>query len=80
VPESNMPSYPWLQRASVADVNVQARMRALRTLGVPYTEEDIAAAPEALQGKTEEDALVAYLQGLGVGSADAAAKAMAGEQ
>jgi len=80
VPESNMPSYPWLQRASVANVNVQARMRALRTLGVPYTEEDIAAAPEALLGKTEEDALVAYLQGLGVTSADAAVKAMAGEQ
>jgi len=79
VPESNMPSYPWLQHASVADVNVEARMRALRTLGVPYSEEDIASAPAALQGKTEEDALVAYLQGLGVGSADAAAKVMAGE-
>jgi len=79
VPESNMPSYPWLQRASVANMDVQARMRALRMLGVPYTDADIEAAPQALQGKTEEDALVAYLQGLGVASADAAAKVMAGE-
>ncbi|CAB3920003.1 hypothetical protein LMG26788_05301 [Achromobacter pulmonis] len=42
-------------------------MRALRALGVPYTDEEIAAAPKAIEGKTEEDALVAYLQGLGVG-------------
>jgi len=79
VPESNMPAYPWLQRTAVADVNVQARMRALRKLGVPYTDADIDAAPGALQGKTEEDALVAYLQELGVASLDAAAKVMAGE-
>lgn len=80
VPESNMPAYPWLQRNSVEGENVQDRMRVLRTLGVPYTEEQIAAAPEALVGKTEEDAVVAYLQGLGVGSAEAAAKIMAGEK
>jgi len=79
VPESNMPAYPWLQHESVAKVNVQARMRALRKLGVPYSDADIAAAPDALKGKTEEDALVAYLQGLGVGSTEAAAKVMAGE-
>jgi len=79
VPESNMPAYPWLQRASVAKENVQERMRALRKLGVPYTGADIAAAPETLAGKTEEDALIAYLQGLGVASLEAATKAMTGK-
>lgn len=77
VQESNMPSYPWLQHNSVANENVQARMRALKRLGVPYTEEQIAAAPEQLQGKTEEDAIVAYLQDLGVAGRAAAAKAVA---
>jgi cytochrome c oxidase cbb3-type subunit 2 len=77
VKESNMPAYPWLQHNSVEGTNVQDRMRALVRLGVPYTEEQIAAAPEALKGKTEEDALVAFLQGLGVGGRDAAARAVA---
>lgn len=72
-----MPSYPWLQHASVANENVQARMRVLRRLGVPYTDEQIEKAPEQLQGKTEEDALVAYLQDLGVAGRAAAAKAVA---
>jgi len=66
VPESNMPAYPWLAKNSVENWDVQARMKALRALGVPYTDEQIAAAPEALKGKTEEDAVIAYLQGLGV--------------
>ena len=66
VPESNMPAYPWLAGASVADVDVAARMRALRRIGVPYADAEIAAAPAALAGKTEMDALIAYLQGLGV--------------
>ncbi len=66
VPESNMPAYPWLERTGVDGVDVQARMRALRRVGVPYSDEQIAKAPEALQGKTELDALIAYLQGLGV--------------
>lgn len=66
VPESNMPAYPWLQHAALDDSDVQARMRALRRLGVPYTDQQIAGAPDELAGKTEEDALVAYLQGLGV--------------
>jgi cytochrome c oxidase cbb3-type subunit 2 len=66
VPESNMPAYSWLAAASVEKADVQARMRALRTLGVPYTEEQVAKAPEQLQGKTELDALIAYLQGLGI--------------
>ncbi|MEM5426854.1 cytochrome-c oxidase, cbb3-type subunit II [Cupriavidus oxalaticus] len=65
VPESVMPSYPWLEKAALPTNDIQARMRALVKLGVPYTEADIAKAPDALQGKTEEDALVAYLQGLG---------------
>ena len=66
VPESNMPAYPWLAASSVEGVDVQARMRALGKLGVPYTAEQIAKAPEELKGRTELDALIAYLQGLGV--------------
>jgi cytochrome c oxidase cbb3-type subunit 2 len=66
VPESNMPAYPWLAAASVEGADVQARMRALRRVGVPYTDEEIAKAPEALKGKTEMEAVIAYLQGLGV--------------
>ena len=66
VPESNMPSYSWLEKASVEGADVQARMRALTRVGVPYSETEIASAPAALKGKTEMDALIAYLQGLGV--------------
>jgi len=66
VPESNMPAYPWLAASSVENVDVKARMGALRKLGVPYTEEQIAKAPEQLKGRSELDALIAYLQGLGV--------------
>lgn len=65
VPESVMPSYPWLEKAGLPTNDIQARMRALIKLGVPYSEAEIAKAPDALKGKTEEDALVAYLQGLG---------------
>ncbi len=64
VPESNMPAFFWLDRPAQTD-NIQAKMRALRSVGVPYTEAEITAAPEAVKGKTELDALVAYLQGLG---------------
>ncbi|MBV2235211.1 MAG: cytochrome-c oxidase, cbb3-type subunit II [Sterolibacterium sp.] len=64
VPESNMPAYYWLDRPAKND-DIEARMRALRSLGVPYTDEDIAGAREASNGLTELDALVAYLQGLG---------------
>jgi cytochrome c oxidase cbb3-type subunit II len=67
VPESNMPNYPWLAQRTVEGMNVQERMLALRTLGVPYTDEQIEQAPQELVGKTEEDAIVAYLQSLGVG-------------
>jgi cytochrome c oxidase cbb3-type subunit 2 len=66
VPESNMPSYPWLASTGVERDDVAARMRALRRVGVPYSDAEIAAAPAALAGKTEMDALIAYLQGLGV--------------
>lgn len=65
VPESNMPSYPWLAKATVDGPEVSAHMRALRTVGVPYTDAEIAGAAAAVQGKTELDALISYLQGLG---------------
>jgi cytochrome c oxidase cbb3-type subunit II len=65
VPESNMPSYPWLARRQVNRDQTVRRMRALQRLGDPYTDEEIAQAPETLIGKTELDAVVAYLQGLG---------------
>jgi cytochrome c oxidase cbb3-type subunit 2 len=66
VPESNMPAYPWFARSSLDDVDVQGRMKALKAIGVPYTDEQIAKAREAIKGKTELDAVIAYLQGLGV--------------
>ncbi len=66
VPESNMPGYPWLAKAPASNVgDISANMRAMSRLGVPYTEEEIANGPKELEGKTEEDALIAYLQGLG---------------
>jgi cytochrome c oxidase cbb3-type subunit 2 len=65
VPESNMPAYPWLAKAPANAQDVAAKMRALRRVGVPYTDEQIAGAAKELAGKTELDALVAYLQGLG---------------
>ena len=65
VPASNMPAYPWLAERMVNGATVERRMRALKRLGHPYSEEDIAAAAAAVNGKTELDALVAYLQGLG---------------
>ena len=66
VPESNMPAYPWLAKTALATDDIQAKMRALSRVGVPYTEDQIAKAPDELKGKTEEDAVVAYLQGLGL--------------
>jgi cytochrome c oxidase cbb3-type subunit 2 len=77
VPESNMPGYPWLAQRPVKSNDIGDRMRALRTLGVPYTDAQIAGASQALQGKTEEDAVVAYLQGLGTGARKAAQAAQA---
>jgi len=66
VPESNMPGYPWLAESPVDGALVQKKMEVLRTLGDPYTDEEIAAAAEAVDGTTEMQALVAYLQGLGL--------------
>ena len=66
VPESNMPGYPWLAGAALVPEDIQPRMRALRRVGVPYTDDAIAKAPDELKGKTEEDALIAYLQDLGL--------------
>ncbi|WP_343584554.1 cytochrome-c oxidase, cbb3-type subunit II [Herbaspirillum sp.] len=66
VPESNMPAYPWLEQTRLDRYDIVSRMRALQRLGDPYTEEEIKQAPAALAGKTEQDALIAYLQELGV--------------
>ena len=65
VPESNMPGYPWLAATPADASSIQLKMRTLRKMGHPYTDEEIAGAREALGGKTEQDALIAYLQGLG---------------
>lgn len=66
VPESNMPGYPWLERTPVDGERTARHMAGLKTLGDPYTDEAIAAAPALLEGRTELDALIAYLQGLGI--------------
>jgi cytochrome c oxidase cbb3-type subunit 2 len=65
VPESIMPGYPWLAKNKLDPALIQTKMRTLRTLGHPYTDEDIANAPAELEGKTQMDAVIAYLQGLG---------------
>jgi cytochrome c oxidase cbb3-type subunit 2 len=65
VPESNMPGYPWMASVPANAADIEAKMRALRHVGVPYTEEEIKGARAELQGKSEMDALIAYLQGLG---------------
>ena len=72
VPESNMPGYPWLARAAANAEDIEAKMRALRVAGVPYGEAEIAGAKAALKDKTEMDALIAYLQGLGTAGRAAA--------
>ena len=66
VPESNMPAYSWLAKAPATGGDIKDRMRALRRVGVPYTDAEIAAADDEVNGKTEQDALVAYLQNLGL--------------
>jgi cytochrome c oxidase cbb3-type subunit 2 len=65
VPESNMPAYPWLARSAANAEDIEAKMRALRRVGVPYEDKEIAQAPADLKDKTEMDALIAYLQVLG---------------
>ncbi len=66
VPESNMPAYPWLEQTAIDPQGVAPHMTALRRVGVPYTDEQIAGAAEVVKGKTELDAVVAYLQGMGL--------------
>jgi cytochrome c oxidase cbb3-type subunit 2 len=73
VPESNMPAYPWLDRAAIDGDDLAERMRTLRVLGDPYSDADIAGAAKAVADKTELDALVAYLQGLGIANEPPAA-------
>jgi cytochrome c oxidase cbb3-type subunit 2 len=65
VPESNMPAYPWLAKATLDPADLAPKMRALRLVGVPYTDEEIAKAAEQVTGKTELEATIAYLQVLG---------------
>ena len=65
VPESNMPAYPWLEKTPANAASIQAHMNGLRTLGAPYSDEEIAKAPEEVKDKTELDAVIAYLQVLG---------------
>jgi cytochrome c oxidase cbb3-type subunit 2 len=77
VPESNMPSFPWLAQTPVDPVAVTRNMRSLQRLGDPYSDEEIEGAAAAVEGKTELDAVVAYLQGLGRHAPAAAAAAAA---
>jgi cytochrome c oxidase cbb3-type subunit 2 len=65
VPESNMPAYPWLEKTPANAASIQAHMNGLRTLGAPYSDEEIAKAPDEVKDKTELDAVIAYLQVLG---------------
>jgi cytochrome c oxidase cbb3-type subunit 2 len=66
VPESNMPAYPWLASTPANAADIEAKMRALRVLGVPYSDDEIAAARKEVASKTEMDALIGYLQNLGI--------------
>jgi len=65
VPESNMPAFPWLAERTLDETVTPVKLERLRAIGVPYTDEDVAGASAAVAGRTELDALVAYLQGLG---------------
>jgi cytochrome c oxidase cbb3-type subunit II len=68
VPESNMPGFPWLATSILDGKDTAAKMRALRSVGVPYTDADVAGAKDAVVGRSEQEALIAYLQGLGIAS------------
>ena len=65
VPESNMPSYPWLTTGTINGADLAPKMKALRTVGVPYTDDEIAKAADEVKGKTEMEAIIAYLQVMG---------------
>ncbi len=73
VPESNMPAYPWLEKATLNPADMAPKMKALRMVGVPYSDEEIAKAGDEVKGKTEMEAVIAYLQVLGTASAAPAA-------
>jgi cytochrome c oxidase cbb3-type subunit 2 len=73
VPESNMPAYPWLTKGNVDPADMAPKMKALRMVGVPYSDDEIAKAGEEVKGKSEMDAVIAYLQVLGTAAATAAA-------
>ena len=73
VPESNMPAYPWLNTAMVNPADMAGKMKSLRMVGVPYADDEIGKAAEDVQGKSEMDALIAYLQVMGTAGANAAA-------
>jgi cytochrome c oxidase cbb3-type subunit 2 len=66
VPESNMPAYPWLEKTVLDGADIEKKLKVMRMLGVPYTDKDIADARSEVTGKTEQDALIAYLQVLGI--------------
>ena len=66
VPESNMPAYAWLEKNPVDASSIKAHMEGLRTVGTPYTDEQIASAADDVKGKTEIEAVIAYLQVLGI--------------
>ena len=66
VPESNMPAFPWLARNRVDATEIVSHMKALQKVGTPYTDEDLAKAADELKNKSELDAVIAYLQGLGL--------------
>ena len=69
VPESNMPAYSWLNKSTLDPADMAPKMKALRVVGVPYSDDEIAKAGDDVKGKTEMDAVVAYLQVLGTASA-----------
>jgi cytochrome c oxidase cbb3-type subunit II len=73
VPESNMPAYSWLNTGMVNPADMAPKFKALRIVGVPYTDEDIAKAGDEVKGKSEMDAVIAYLQVMGTAGANAAA-------
>jgi cytochrome c oxidase cbb3-type subunit 2 len=75
VPESNMPAYPWLLKGNVDPADMAPKMKALRIVGVPYTDDEIAKAGDEVKGKSEMDAVIAYLQVMGTSAAAAAAAA-----
>jgi cytochrome c oxidase cbb3-type subunit 2 len=68
VPESNMPAYPWLSKSLIDETGTAAKMKALRRVGVPYGDAEIESAADEVRGRTELEALIAYLQGLGTAS------------